>query len=545
MVTHSLHSFVRVILTFYEDVDTPISLGLYLRVKNGMWDEAIAVGVNPVSYLNHLSYLSDASCVAFLRKCLGLPAEADRRLNATVKWYEGERDCYKSNQRLVRYLPEFRNSEDSDPRLSNFFDSVRKRISDWIGPAPPYLLDGRFGPGTTSTDRGSDVTIAHKITNVPSLTRGCLPVLPYWARTAWGRSISANHGEIELVGANRFTTVPKTAITDRCIAAEPSINVFYQLALGRVLRRRLRRSTTLDLDNAATWHREAARVASIDNSFSTIDLSNASDTVSSTLVKLLIPPTWYEYLDAFRSKKTLIDGRSILLEKFSSMGNGFTFELETIIFLSLACESFKQLKGREPLIGVEVSCFGDDIILPDEIAIPTISMLRFCGFSVNTKKTFSGPSYFRESCGGDYFRGHFVRPFYCKEVPSEPQHWISIANGIRRVKNLLDPFGIDKPFRSWFQALAEIPSNIRSCRGPEALGDICIHDERPRWNYRWKDGVRQFRVWKPAKLKRFRWSLFPDTVVLACAVYGTGSGKHGLSPRDSVLSYRHGWVDYS
>lgn len=546
MKTDLLHSFVQVVLSFFEDVDTPLSLGLYLRVKNGMWDEAIAISVSPDSYLNHASYLHDASCVAFLRKCPGLPTKVDRRQATIEKWWQGERDCYRSNERLTRFLPEFRNSQDSDPRIVKFFTSVQKRIAHWIGSGPPSQFDGRFGPGTTSTDRGRIVTIAHKIANVPSITRDSLPILPYWARTAWGRSISASHGQIELVRANRFATVPKTALIDRSIAAEPSINVFYQLALGRILRRRLKNATSLDLDNAATWHRGAARVASIDNSFATIDLSNASDTVSSVLVRLLIPPLWFSYLNAFRSKwTTFSDSGAVLLEKFSSMGNGFTFELETIIFLSLVCETFLSLKGREPVIGVDVSCFGDDIILPDEIASPAISMLKFCGFTVNTAKSFVGSSYFRESCGADYFNGHPVRPYYCKVIPSEPHHWISIANGIRRVQLLVDPSGTLAPFRSWFQALSHLPVRIRSCRGPSDLGDICIHDDRGRWNYRWKDGRRQFRVWSPATYRYVPWSSFTTTVVLACAVYGAGSGKHGVLPRDSVRSYAFGWVDFS
>jgi len=545
MTFHTLQSFARVVLRFYEDIDTPLSLGLYLRVKNGLWREAIAVSISPSSYLHHASYLRDASCVAFLKKCSGLPTGADTRSAAIEKWKQGERDCYLSNQRLVRYLPEFRNSDDSDVRIQSFIGRVKRRIVDWIGTSPPVVFDGRFGPGTTSTDRGRRSTIAHKITNVPSLTRGALPVLPFWGRTLWGRRNALHHGEIELVRGNRFATVPKTALVDRCIAAEPSINVFYQLALGRILRRRLKQATGLDLDHAADQHRASARSASVDNSLATIDLSNASDTVSKVLVKLLLPPHWYEYLSAFRSSHTLIDGRCVLLEKFSSMGNGYTFELETIIFLALASQLYADSRGREPIFGIDVSCFGDDIILPDDLAPVLSPMLRFFGFSINDEKSFVGFSNFRESCGADYFRGHFVRPYYCKEIPNEPQRWISIANGIQRIKNLVDPFGVDKPFGSWFLALAEIPSQIRSCRGPEALGDICIHDERSRWNYRWKDSIRSFRVYQPARIARFKWTDFDPDTVLACAVYGAGDGKLGISPRDSILSYRISWVAYS
>jgi hypothetical protein len=545
MTINTLDSFSRVVLSFFEDIDTPLSLGLYLRIKHGMWREAIAISVSPSSYLHHASYLSDASCTAFLRKCAGLPTGVDTRSAAIEKWRQGERDCYHSNQRLVRYLPQFRNCEDVDPRISFFLMRVKKRITEWIGTAPPSQLEGRFGPGATSTDRGRQTTVAHKIANVPSLTQGAIPILPFWGRTLWGRRNAYHSGELNLVRGNRFLTVPKTALTDRCIAAEPSINVFYQLALGRILRKRLKKSTTLDLDYAQDNHRRLARLSSIDNSLATIDLSNASDTVSRVLVKLLVPHTWHEYLEAFRSPFTTIEGKCILLEKFSSMGNGYTFELETILFLAISCQIFSDVKQREPLIGVDVSCFGDDIIISDDLAPVLRSVLKFLGFTVNDQKSFSGSSYFRESCGADFFKGHNVRPFFCKEIPHEPQHWITVANGIKAVKDLVDPFGIDQPFDSWFRALEELPTRIRRLRGPKALGDLCIHDEQPRWNSRWRHSVRWFRVYQPARIFRYGWERFDSETHLACAVYGVGDGKLGITPRNPVLSYRIGWVPYS
>lgn len=543
MTINSLSDFSRVVLDFFEDIDTPLSLGLYLRVKHGMWREAIAISVSPDSYLDHVSYLRDASSVAFLRKCQGLPTMVDTRSAAIEKWKQGERDCYYSNQRLVRYLPEFRNSQDSDPRIASFIATVRKKIFDWIGPCPPSNLDGRFGPGATSSDVGLRTTIAHKISAVPSLTRGALGVLPFWARTAWGRSVSCHHGEIDVVRGNRFLTVPKTALVDRCIAAEPSINVFYQLALGQVLRRRLQQATMVDLNHAQDKHRDSALSGSVSNSLSTIDLSNASDTVSRVLVKLLIPDRWYQALDSLRSPCTVLDGRTILLEKFSSMGNGYTFELETILFLAIACSVVE--RHGPAVAGRDVLVFGDDIIVPSEAYPDLVSVLSFFGFKTNPEKSFSDNSYFRESCGGDYFRGHDVRPFFNKRIPNEPQEWITVANGIRRVSALLDPFGQARPFRSWFRVLSLLPEWVRSCRGPSALGDLLIHDESKTWNYRWRHSVRYFRVYRPARFKRIPWSRFSGETTLACALYGAGDGKLGITPRSSVSGYAVGWVPYS
>jgi hypothetical protein len=507
MAPNLLYGFTQVVLDFFEDIDSPISLGLYLRVKSGDWRGAIAISVDPLSYLNPDAYFRDASACALVRKCAGLPTGVDKRSSALQKWREGEVDCFKTNERLTRYLPEFQNSDGINEGIAEFFCAVKKQIVSWIGHAPSRRLDGRFGPGATSTDRGWNVTVPHKISSAPSFTQESLSLLPDWAGTSWGRAVSAHLGEVQVVRGNRFATVPKTALTDRSIAAEPSINIFFQLAYGRMIRNRLMRSTGVDLRSSQPLHKFLAQKSSKTREFCTLDLSNASDTMARVLVKLVLTDHWFYPLDLLRSKRTLIDDQWYLLEKFSSMGNGYTFELETLIFSALACCVAKQ-HGHAGELGVDVFCFGDDIILPDDCYHTLSHVLRFCGFSVNLKKSYHGDSPFRESCGGDYFNGHDVRPFFIKELPCEPQHWISIANGIRRVNLMLDPFGANRRFRSWYRSLAFLPSRIRSCRGPEDLGDLAIHDERERWSSKTIDSIRRFRVYRPSRTRKVRWGQF-------------------------------------
>jgi hypothetical protein len=526
MNSNLLYGFTQVVLDFFEDIDTPISLGLYLRVKSGLWREAIAISVSPLSYLTPDAYFRDSSACAFIRKCAGLPTKVDKRLAAIEKWKQGERDCYLTNERLTRYLPEFSNSSDTSEGILKFFEDVKKQIVSWIGFAPPRELLGRFGPGATSTDRGWNVTVPHKMSNAPSFTREALQHLPEWARTSWARAVSASHGEISVVRGNRFSSVPKTALTDRSIAAEPSVNIFYQLAVGRAMKERLKRSTGVDLALSQPLHKILAQTSSRSGHYCTLDLSNASDTVSSVLVRLVMTDSWMELLNSLRSRWTLLDGQWYLLEKFSSMGNGFTFELETLIFAAIACVVARQ-HGHQGQFGLDVFCFGDDIILPDDCYHTLSRVLKFCGFEVNPQKSFHGISPFRESCGGDYFHGHDVRPYFVKELPNEPQHWISIANGINRVSRILDPFRARGRFRSWYRALDNLPSRIRSCRGPEALGDLAIHDDPVAWNSRTVNSIRSFRVYRPARTKLVRYSQFTPEVVLACAVYGAGGGVEG------------------
>lgn len=238
------------------------------------------------------------------------------------------------------------------------------------------------------------------------------------------------------------------------------------------------------------------------------------------------------------------------------MGNGYTFELETLIFFAIACAVVRK-SGGVGLGGVDVWVYGDDIIVPTESAGALLSVLKFCGFTANERKTFTiGP--FRESCGGDYWDGEAVRPHYLKEDPNEPHKLISLANGIRRLA-AQDPTGrlTGDLRRAWFAVLDLLPKQVRDCRGPEALGDLVIHDAEERWTYRWRsNGIRYIRVYRPARYRKVRWDGFAYCVQMAAALYrvvlsGTSAGEteersaRFLVPRDGVTGYKVGWVPFS
>jgi len=565
---------VRVVSHLLEDLDTPISLGVAIRLKYGEWDGISELSPDPRQYPCSNRYARDAAACGILKKLKELPTTHDRSEAATKTWWQGEADCYKTNERLHRYLPENRLFDDGSDAIRAFLARTRKIVLGWIGFGPNVELDGKFGPGATFSNRGGNTTVPDKMSTDPVMTRNALGVLPQWARTKWGAYSAQRYGEISIVPGNRFTTVPKTAKTDRSIAVEPSINVFYQLALGAQLRQRLARrprtyrhppkedgSVTIerwayagwDLDRAQDIHRQVAEESSVTREFATLDLSNASDTVSTTLVKVLMPHGWWKALDELRSKKTLINRKWVVLEKFSSMGNGFTFELETILFAAIACSVTRECGGLGEL-GRDVFVFGDDIIVKSGIAHPLKSVLEFLGFRFNKEKSFYDDSPFRESCGGDFHTGKPVRPFFLKELPNGPQDYIALANGLRHLADRIALTGSPIGRRAWFAALDCIPTRVRSCRGPKALGDIVIHDEPSRWTTRSRRGIRYLRALKPDRMRVIPFDRFDPGVILACATYGTGNygtpekgvlRREGIIPRDGLLSYKVGWVPYS
>jgi len=233
------------------------------------------------------------------------------------------------------------------------------------------------------------------------------------------------------------------------------------------------------------------------------------------------------------------------------MGNGFTFELETAVFLSIILAVRNLRAVREPLEalvepGKDVYVYGDDLIIPTDYAQDVISALTYCGFSINKEKSFT-EGHFRESCGGDYFKGVDVRPYFMKKYPTEPQDWIGIANGIRRMAVFTDDLYPLRGalLRPWFAALDSVPAHIRRLRGPERLGDLVVHDGAERWQTRKRGNVEYIRTYRPAKFRRISWTHWKPDVQLATALYGTGDGRNGITPRDAVIGYKIGWVPYS
>jgi hypothetical protein len=543
----SLNTSSRVLLPVLEKLATPRALTVAIMLRYGDWKGILSLKIDPRHYESPERYFRDAQATELLRKFNMPVSGVDKRRPAVEKWLDGERSCFRTNERLARFLYGGLLTTEEEG-ISEFFSEVRKTIRSWIGPTPPDLdeIQGKFGPGATFADRGRLNTVPDKMTSTPTLTRGAKWFMLPFMKTKWGRVNTASRRGVSWVRGNRYLTVPKTGLIDRSIAVEPSINVFYQLGLGASIRSRLKKRTGWNLDNAQGIHRAMALESSVSREFATLDLSNASDTVSFELVRLLLPSAWFEALSELRSPFTFVDGHWRRLEKFSSMGNGYTFELETLIFSALLSVLLEKC-GRSGRLGRELFVFGDDLILPDDCVKPAIAMLSYCGFTINREKSFYGRFGFRESCGADFFEGRDVRCTYIKSPVDDPWQLLPDHNGLRRSMERLKQFDpsldVDEPLRG---LIGILPTEVRSCRGPKALGDIVLHtDDESRWRVKWKsDGIRYLRAL--IRISKFTsWSHWKPDVVLASALYGVGDGERGILPRDPPFSVKVKWVPYS
>lgn len=224
-----------------------------------------------------------------------------------------------------------------------------------------------------------------------------------------------------IVAGSRLSFVPKTSEISRSICTEPVLNMFFQKGIGSFLEGVLRRRYKIDLSTQPDINRKLARLGSINGSYATIDLSSASDCISLKLVESLFPKYFVNWLKLARSPVTILpDGSEVELHMISSMGNGFTFPLQTLIFATLvdACYAVMGLPRYNPDGSLRFGVFGDDIIVEKSAYEFVCQMLERFGFTVNVDKSFNS-GHFRESCGADFYNGHDVRGVYIRRLSND------------------------------------------------------------------------------------------------------------------------------
>lgn len=241
---------------------------------------------------------------------------------------------------------------------------------------------------------------------------GCIPLV---------KSLGSYYGidiDPKPTNFNRIGMVPKQWDKHRLIAAEAEWALPIQLAVDSFLKDRLKKTLGIDLRNQ-TVNQEMAYEGSTKGTIGTIDLSAASDTIARSLVEYLLPSDWFNLLSSLRAPFWKYRGDTGAYAKFSSMGNGVTFCLETLIFYACAHACGAKI----------LSVYGDDICVDTASYDGTVELLQFCGFTTNRKKSYNtGP--FRESCGVDYHGGVDIRPYYLHSNKLDRKALANLVNGM-------------------------------------------------------------------------------------------------------------------
>lgn len=443
----------------YKTIDTPRALTCHMLLKYGEYEQLVNLECDPLNYLEHQHFADDYQATSLLQKSPNIPLGIDRVQVATSKFYESEAACRTINDRFA--------NGDFDQDLVH---RLQKQVWSVLGPLTRAKLDKiehsfGFGPGATTAIPGRGSVLSDKYDAEMHLTS---ELIPFYRSILGERWWEASRLPVVVQG-NKFTTVPKNSKTDRGICIEPTLNIYVQKGIGSYIRGQLKRVFGYDL-NTQRRNQHLAEKA-YDRRLATIDLSAASDTIAWGVVMALLPNDWFELLNTARSPYTKIDGEWIELEKFSSMGNGYTFELESLIFAAIV-QAIVPLDRHS-----DTAVYGDDIIVPVEFAASVVEALEHFGFKVNQQKSFLAGSFF-ESCGTDWFLSKPVRPFFLRQEHSYIPYSVQTANLLRVYANRrLLGLGCDSRFELiWRKLYNSSPRKWRECRVPVEFGDTGFID---------------------------------------------------------------------
>jgi len=292
------------------------------------------------------------------------------------------------------------------------------------------------------------------------------------------------------------------------------------------LERRLITYFGINLAVQQTKNRELARQGSVTDGYVTIDLESASDSMSIKMLESTLPSDFFRWLVGLRCPLTDVPGLGYFAtDMISTMGNGFTFPLQTMLFSAvvIAAARVRGIKISYPrgnctgTFGVN----GDDIIVERVIADDVLSLLRLLGFKVNRDKSFfEGP--FRESCGGDYYLGHPVRGVYVKALDTPQARYVAI--------NQLNQFSI-RTGVSLSNAVQYLTKTVRWSPVPLWEMDdsgIRLHSFFCKFSYDRNRSIL-YRKWEPHG-KKIR-------IAENAIVVPRGSKPRGYNPSGLLLSF--------
>lgn len=460
---------------------------IYAAVNSAVPSDAVPLArvLLSQSYETKDEQIINTQIGAFVKKYPFTGDKDVRILNATKKFLRGERRNRHMNALLWRRRTgtygETENHTNSDPHKgcaglgkdpSQKVAWMRAYIARVIGSEPPMseiFKECRWGPGAAVGVSGQFTHFARKLLAEEwTVTPAAIPYVltaakrfpMFWELLGLTKTYTSTHprvadptemltegisyicvdpdefesrmlARLKIVQHNKIAFVPKDADCDRTIASEPLMNQFLQLAIDWFMKKCLRRFG-INLSRQDTNQRKAREGSIVGqlNSYCTVDLKNASGSVFLELVRELFPPAWFQMLNALRAPEWRMDtGDPVRYHGFVSMGNGYCFPVETLIFASICSAAHRYTGSHEDFV-----VYGDDVILRQNEALVALEYLRYFGFEVNTDKSFFfGP--FRESCGADWYDGEQVRPVFLDDTLDTLEQRVRAHNALVRLPN--------------------------------------------------------------------------------------------------------------
>ena len=368
-----------------------------------------------------------------------LPYTDEQEQEVVAKFEKTEQDLTTSQARLQEIAadPEFRNygrrkspiESYTVPMIAREAKCLLERLFCSFDPKDIYP---RHGPGTVATKQ--QLWEKFRWTNVSAKITDVYPFDAYFCasighvcdtfdsfKTITDKTLPA-----------RVLLVPKDSRGPRLISCEPVDFQWIQQGLGGAIvdlveRHPLTRDNVRFTDQLPNRH--AALAGSKFGRYATLDLNEASDRVSTELVRLLFPEHVYTYLEACRTSSTILpDGRELELKKFAPMGSSLCFPILALTVWAILAAGIRDTDTKD-----SIYVYGDDVIVPTHYVRNAIERLEAFGLKVNQDKSCTA-GLFRESCGMDAFMGVNVTPVRLRTVwsslpsPDVYTSWIAYAN---------------------------------------------------------------------------------------------------------------------
>jgi hypothetical protein len=357
----------------------------------------------------------------------------------------------------------------------------------------------------------------------------------------------------------RVVFVPKTLKRPRVIAVEPVCMQYAQQGLSRLLVQRLERGRLTGGHvnfRDQSVNQSLAQDASASGKLATLDMSEASDRVSLSLVCDLLDsiPVFRDWVLACRSTRAeLPNGDIVTLKKFASMGSALCFPVESLVFFTSIIASRLCRAGQFPTAqtvyesGRDVYVYGDDLILPANEALSICDDLESLGFKVNRHKSF-WTGKFRESCGSDCYDGELVTPVYLRrDCPTSRGDVSGILSCLATCNQLfqagytLTAAALRKAVEKVVGRLPEVPTSS------PALGWNHYSEVKP--SRRWNSDLQKFEfLCLVAVSPRMEDPLEGDSALAKCfrliGLETVDTDHLVTSPRPYGLALKRRWVSF-
>jgi hypothetical protein len=417
----------------------------------------------------------------------------------------------------VDSLPSFA-SHESERRCLATIQLVADIVSSQIGVFDPTAWRPRHGPGAVSDSKG----FKYDFPNWPRKLDAVFPydVFAFANAGCWADSVSSSDPssaeKLEAESTSRLIAVPKSFSGPRLIASEPTSHQWCQQIIRDFMTSRIKDTCIRDSVHFRDQspNQSLAREASRSGSHSTIDLSNASDRVSCSLVERMFRknPSLLRAFHACRTRwiSQTIDRKSpdlYKIRKFSTMGSAVTFPVQTYLFTMISVGCVLYSRGIRPSISSirkvsqEVRVFGDDIIVPITCHGIVTEILTLLGLKVNPTKTFCC-GYFRESCGYDAYDGQDVTKVSIMSAPSwsAPE---SILSSVEVHNNL---------FRRGYLKTAEFVRRSVESLGRSGFREVPIDSGLFGWNSFYPANPTFKTKWDSRLHRRLIYTTIPHSV---------------------------------